>query len=91
MQQKISMDLVICNSEDKISLDEIVQSVSSAYENRAFAELVKLILCMIQEIVIGRILSKSSAAPVCCEHGHLSLNGHYHRRIRTSIALRAAS
>ena len=85
MQQKISMDLVICNSEDKISLDEIVQSVSSAYENRAFAELVKLILCMIQEIVIGRILSKSAAAPVCCEHGHLSLNGHYHRRIRTSI------
>ena len=85
MQQKISMDLLICNSEDKISLDEIVQAVSSAYESKAFAELLKLILSMIQEIIIGRILSKSADAPVCCEHGHLSLNGHYSRRIRTSI------
>ena len=85
MQHKISMDLLICNSEDKISLDEIVQAVSSAYEDKAFAELLKLILSMIQEIIIGRILSKSAAAPVCCEHGHLSLNGHYRRRIRTSI------
>lgn len=85
MQQKISMDLLICNSEDKISLDEIVQAVSSAYESKAFAELLKLILSMIQEIIIGRILRKSVDAPVCCEHGHLSLNGHYSRRIRTSI------
>lgn len=85
MQQKISMDLLICNSEDKISLDEIVQAVSSAYESKAFSELLKLILSMIQEIVIGRILSKSPMAPACCEQGHLSLNGHYSRRIRTSI------
>jgi len=85
MHQKINMDLLICNSEDKISLDEIVQAVSSAYESKAFAELLKLILSMIQEIIIGRILSKSADAPVCCEHGHLSLNGHYNRRIRTSI------
>lgn len=85
MQQKISMDLLICNSEDKISLDEIVQAVSSAYENKAFAELLELILSMIQEIIIGRILSKSPEAPICCDHGHLTLNGHYNRRIRTSI------
>ena len=48
MQQKISMDLLICNSEDKISLDEIVHAVSSAYESKAFAELLKLILSIIQ-------------------------------------------
>lgn len=30
-------------------------------------------------------MSKSADAPVCCEHGHLSLNGHYSRRLRTSI------
>ena len=59
MQQKISMDLLICNSEDKISLDEIVHAVSSAYESKASAELLKLILSIIQEIVIGRIQSKS--------------------------------
>jgi len=75
------MDLLICNSEDKISLDEIVQAVSSAYESKACSELLKLILSMIQEIVIGRILSKSPMAPVCCEQGHLSLNGHYSRRM----------
>ena len=85
MQQKISMDLLICNSEDKISLDEIVQAVSSAYEDKAFAELLKLLLGMIQEIIIGRILIRSADAPCCCEHGHLALNGHYRRRIRTSL------
>ena len=69
MQQKISMDLLICNSEDKISLDEIVHAVSSAYESKAFAELLKLILSIIQEIVIGHILSKSPMASVCCEQG----------------------
>lgn len=85
MQQKISMDLLVCNSEDKISLDEIIQAVSSAYEKTAFSELIKLILSMLQEIIIGRALRRSSGAPSCCEHGHLSLNGHYGRRIRTSV------
>ena len=85
MQHKISMDLVGCNSEDRFSLDEIVQAVSSAYEEKAFGEILKLLLSMIQEIIIGRILSKSPDAPSCCGHGHLSLNGHYRRRIRTSL------
>ena len=85
MQQKISMDFVMCNSEDRISLDEIVLAVSSAYEDKAFAELLTLILSMIQEIVVGRILSKSPDAPSCCGDGRLVLNGHYRRRIRTSI------
>ena len=85
MQHKTSMDLVVCNSEDRFSLDEIVQAVSSAYEEKAFGEILKLLLGMIQEIIIGRILSKSPDAPSCCGHGHLSLNGHYRRRIRTSL------
>ena len=63
MQQKISMDLLVCNSEDKISLDEIIQAVSSAYEKKAFSELIKLILSMLQEIIIGRALRRSSDAP----------------------------
>ena len=85
MRQKISMDLLICNSEDEISLDEIVRALSSAYENKAFSELLKLILSMIQEIIIGCILSRSPDAPACCEHGRLLLNGNYCRRIRTSL------
>lgn len=32
MQQKICMDLLICNSEDKISLDEIVHTNSNEFE-----------------------------------------------------------
>ncbi len=44
---KISMDLLICNSEDKISLFEIVQAVFCAYESKAFAEILKLILDLI--------------------------------------------
>ena len=72
MQQKIDMDLLICNSEDEISLDEIVRALSSAYENKAFSELLKLILSMIQEIIIGRILSRSPDAPCrgACHRRH---------------------
>ena len=34
MHQKMNMDL-LCHSEDKISLDDIVQAVHSAYEDKA--------------------------------------------------------
>lgn len=84
MQQKISMDLLICNSEDRISIDELVIALSSAYEKKAFASLLALMLSMIQEILIVRILSGKSS-DTCCDAGHLTLNGHYMRRIRTSI------
>lgn len=84
MQQKISMDLLICNSEDRISIDELVIALSSAYEKKAFASLLALMLSMIQEILIVRILSGKSS-DTCCHAGHLTLNGHYMRRIRTSI------
>ncbi len=40
MQQKISMDLLNCNSEGDISLDEIVQDLYSAYESKAFARII---------------------------------------------------
>jgi hypothetical protein len=50
MQGKISMDLTFCNSEEKFSFDELVMKVADAFEHKAIAELLKLILGLIQEV-----------------------------------------
>jgi len=55
MQGKINMDLTFCNSEDNFSLDELVMKVADAFEHKAIAELLKLILGLIQEVLLNRI------------------------------------
>lgn len=50
MQGKISMDLSFCQSEEGFSLDELVSKLADVYERKAFSELLKMILQMVQEI-----------------------------------------
>ena len=56
MQGKISMDLSFCQSETGFSLDELVVKLGDVYERKAFGELLKMILQMVQEILMYRIL-----------------------------------
>ena len=56
MQGKISMDLSFCQSEEGFSLDELVSKLADVYERKAFSELLKMILQMVQEIQMYRIL-----------------------------------
>ena len=85
MQDKISMDLSFCQSEIGFSLDELVTKLADVYERKAFAELLKMILQMVQAILIYRLLHGKQDALKCCAHGHLRLNGSFERRIRTSL------
>lgn len=85
MQDKISMDLSFCQSETGFSLDERVTKLVDVYERKAFAELLKMILQMVQEILIQRLLHGRLDTLKCCDRGHFRLNGSFERRIRTSL------
>ena len=75
MQGKISMDLSFCQSETGFSLDELVTKLADVYERKAFAELLKMILQMVQEILIHRLLHGRLDTLKCCDRGHFRLNG----------------
>ena len=85
MRGKISMDLSFCQSETGFSLDELIVKLADVYERKAFPELLKMILQMIQEILLYRIFHGKTNAMKCCSSGHLRLNGSFERRIRTSL------
>ena len=85
MQGKISMDLSICQAGTGFSLDELVEKLADVFERKAFSELLKMILQLVQDVLMHRILNGKSEAMKCCPAGHLQLNGGTTRRIRTSL------
>jgi hypothetical protein len=74
----------ICQAEKGFSLDELVKKVADAYEKKAFAEILKMNLLLTQEVLMHRIFNGKSNLQ-CCSDGHLTLNGSFERRIRTSL------
>ena len=85
MQGKISVDVSLCQSGTGFPLDELVTKLADVYERKAFAELLKMILQMVQEILIQRLLHGRLDTLKCCDRGHFRLNGSFERRIRTSL------
>ena len=85
MQGKISMELSFCQAETGFSLDELVEKLADVFERKAFAELLKMILQLVQEVLMYRIFNDKVNAMKCCSEGHLQLNGGFDRRIRTSL------
>ncbi len=85
MQGKIGMNLMFCQADDGVSLDEIVRTVRDAYEKKAFSELLKMILQMVQEILIRRAAEGKLESMKCCPDGHFQMSGGFDRRIRTSL------
>jgi hypothetical protein len=60
------------------------KKVADAYEKKAFAEILKMNLLLTQEVLMHRIFNGKSNLQ-CCSDGHLTLNGSFERRIRTSL------
>ena len=48
MRNKITMEMSICQAENGFSLDELVKKLADAFENKAFAEILKMNLQLIQ-------------------------------------------
>ena len=84
MRNKITMKMSICQAENGFSLDELVKKFTDAFESKAFAEILKMNLQLTQEVLMHRIFNNSSSQK-CCPAGHLTLNGSFERRIRTSL------
>ena len=84
MRDKITMEMSICQAENGFSLDELVRKVADAYENKAFADILKMNLQLTQEVLMYWIFNGKSNMQ-CCPDGHLTLNYSFDRRIRISL------
>ena len=84
MRNRITMEMSICQAGHGFSLDELVKKLADAFENKAFAEILKMNLQLTQEVLMHRIFNNSIGIK-CCPDGHLTLNGSFERRIRTSL------
>ena len=84
MHNKITMEMSICQAENGFSLDELVKKVADSYEKKAFADILKMNLQLTQEILMYRIFNNKNTLQ-CCPDGHLTQNGSFDRRIRTSL------
>ncbi len=85
MQGKITSDLSFCLAENGFSLDELVFKLRELFENKAFSELLRLILQLVQECMLQRLFANKKLPVKCCGKSHFVLNGGYNRRVRTSI------
>ena len=84
MQNEISMETVICQAENGFSFGELVIKLSEAYEKNALTEILKMNLKLTREVLIYWILDKRNMQR-CCSDRHLTLNGSFEHRIRTSL------
>ena len=69
MHSKTTTEISICQAENGFSLDELVKKVADAFENKAFAEILKMNLQLTQEVLMHRIFNNSSSQK-CCLDGH---------------------
>ena len=49
MCNKITMEMSICQAENGFSLDELVKKLAAAFENKAFADILKMNLQLTQD------------------------------------------
>jgi hypothetical protein len=85
MQGKCNLDLSFCLADNGFSLDELVFRLGELFEKKAFNELLRLILMLVQEVLISRIFTGKKVPFECCDKQDFKLNGSYKRRIRTSL------
>ena len=85
MQGKCNLDLSFCLSKNGFSLDELVFKLGELFEKKAFSELLRLILMLVQEVLYHRIYHGKDHPFSCCSSSDFKFNGGYNRRIRTSL------
>jgi hypothetical protein len=77
MQGEITSDLSFCLAENGFSLDELVFKLRDLFENKAFSELLRLILQLVQECMLQRLFANKELLVKCCGKSHFMLNGGY--------------
>ena len=64
MCNKITLEMSICQAGNGFSLDELVKKEADSYEKKAFADILKMNLQLIQEVLMYRIFDGKSFAPL---------------------------
>ena len=84
MNNKNTMEMSICQAGTGFSLDELVKKLADALKNKTFADILKMNLQLTKEVLRYRIFNDESNLQ-CSSDGHLTVNGSFNRRIRTSL------
>lgn len=86
MQHHITSSLLVCLSENGFSLDELVIRLKALFEEKAYGEILRQILMLVEELLKVRVM-QGQETPVACECGcaRLVLNGGQARVFRTSL------
>jgi hypothetical protein len=85
MLEKITLDLQYCLSDNGFSLDELILKLSELFRNKAFNEILKLILQSFQDSLLCKMFNGKLPKITCCDKCYYTLNGGYNRRLRTSL------
>lgn len=86
MQGKSNLDLSFCLADNGFSLDELVFRLGELFEKKAFNELLRLILLLVQEVLINRLFSGKELPFTCCRKQEFKLNGSYKRDVLEQVS-----
>ena len=60
MRNKFTMEMSICQAENGFWGDKLVKKLADAFENKAFADILKMNLQLTQEVLMCRIFNDKS-------------------------------
>ena len=88
MQYNITTSLIVSLSENGFGLDELIYRMEDLANKKAFPELLRIIIMLVDENIRLKVMSKESLPAKCncdCEHPELVLDGGMSRKIRSRL------
>ena len=88
MQYNITTSLLVSLSEKGFGLDELIYRMEDLANKKAFPELLRIIIMLVDENIRLKVMTKESLPEKCncdCEHPDLVLNGGVPRQIRSRL------
>ena len=90
MQYNITTSLIVSLSENGFGLDELIYRMEELANKKAFPQLLKTIVLLVDENLRLKVMLKQPLPEKCgctCEHPDLILDGGMPRKIRTRLGL----
>lgn len=90
MQRNITTSLIVSLSENAFGLDELVYRMEELANKKAFPQLLKTIVLLVDENLRLKVMLKQPLPAKCgctCEHPDLVLDGGMPRKIRTRLGV----
>ena len=81
----------LCQAENGFSLDELVKKLADAFENKAFAEILKMNLQLTQEVLMHRIFNNLNSQQCCPGRAKIGMFGYIRRWLKWGLISPRAS